>query len=58
LRVFSELQVGLSPTANVIATNMLFITMTAVITAQIPHPKPQSGTSKAEVLWVITPPSY
>jgi spermidine/putrescine transport system permease protein len=34
LRVFSELRFGLSPTANVIATSMLGITLTAVVTAQ------------------------
>ena len=35
LRVFSELRFGLSPAANVIATTMLLITMTAVVTAQV-----------------------
>jgi spermidine/putrescine transport system permease protein len=35
IRVFSELRFGLSPKANVVATTMLGITLTAVVTAQI-----------------------
>ena len=34
LRVFSELRFGLTPKANVVATTMLAITLTAVVTAQ------------------------
>jgi spermidine/putrescine transport system permease protein len=35
IRVFSELRFGLSPKANVVATTMLGVTLTAVVTAQI-----------------------
>jgi spermidine/putrescine transport system permease protein len=35
IRVFSELRFGLSPKANVVATSMLAITLTAIVTAQI-----------------------
>ncbi|MGH2651502.1 MAG: ABC transporter permease, partial [Actinomycetota bacterium] len=35
IRVFSELRFGLSPKANVVATSMLLITLTAIVTAQI-----------------------
>jgi spermidine/putrescine transport system permease protein len=35
LRVFSELRFGLTPKANVVATTMLAITLTAVVTAQL-----------------------
>jgi len=35
LAVFSELRFGLSPKANVIATTMLAITLTAIVTAQV-----------------------
>ncbi|HYH27903.1 MAG TPA: ABC transporter permease subunit, partial [Actinomycetota bacterium] len=35
LRVFSELRFGLTPKANVVATAMLAITFTAIITAQV-----------------------
>lgn len=34
LRVFSELRFGLTPKANVVATTMLAITVTAIVTAQ------------------------
>jgi spermidine/putrescine transport system permease protein len=34
IRVFSELRFGLSPKANVVATSMLGITLTAIVTAQ------------------------
>lgn len=34
LRVFSELRFGLTPKANVVATTMLAITLTAIVTAQ------------------------
>jgi ABC-type spermidine/putrescine transport system permease subunit II len=34
IRVFSELRFGLSPKANVVATTMLGITLTAIVTAQ------------------------
>ncbi len=35
IRVFSELRFGLSPKANVVATTMLAITLTAIITSQV-----------------------
>jgi putrescine transport system permease protein len=35
IRVFSELRFGLSPKANVVATSMLAITLTAILAAQI-----------------------
>jgi spermidine/putrescine transport system permease protein len=35
IRVFSELRFGLTPKANVVATTMLGITLTAIVTAQI-----------------------
>jgi spermidine/putrescine transport system permease protein len=35
IRVFSELRFGLTPKANVVATSMLAITLTAIVTAQI-----------------------
>ena len=35
LRVFSELRFGLTPKANVVATSMLAITFTAIVTAQL-----------------------
>ncbi|MBI4261471.1 MAG: ABC transporter permease [Actinobacteria bacterium] len=35
LRVFSELRFGLTPLANVVATFMLTITLTAIVTAQV-----------------------
>jgi spermidine/putrescine transport system permease protein len=35
IRVFSELRFGLSPKANVVATTMLGVTLTAIVTAQI-----------------------
>jgi len=35
LKVFSELRFGLSPTANVIATSMLGLTLVMVVTAQV-----------------------
>jgi spermidine/putrescine transport system permease protein len=35
LRVFSELRFGLTPLANVVATGMLAITLTAIVTAQL-----------------------
>ena len=35
LRVFSELRFGLSPAANVVATTMLAITLSAVVASQV-----------------------
>lgn len=35
IRVFSELRFGLTPKANVVATTMLGITLTAIVTAQL-----------------------
>jgi spermidine/putrescine transport system permease protein len=35
LRVFSELRFGLSPSANVVATTMLTITLTAIVSAHV-----------------------
>jgi spermidine/putrescine transport system permease protein len=35
LRVFSELRFGLTPKANIVATTMLAITLTAIVTAQL-----------------------
>lgn len=35
IRVFSELRFGLTPKANVVATSMLAITLTAILTAQV-----------------------
>jgi ABC-type spermidine/putrescine transport system permease subunit II len=35
IRVFSELRFGLTPKANVVATSMLAVTLTAIVTAQI-----------------------
>jgi ABC-type spermidine/putrescine transport system permease subunit II len=35
IRVFSELRFGLTPKANVVATSMLAITLTAIVTAQV-----------------------
>lgn len=44
LRVFSELRFGLTPKANVVATTMLGITLTAVLTAQFLLRRGQSRT--------------
>jgi ABC-type spermidine/putrescine transport system permease subunit II len=35
VRIFSELRFGLTPKANVVATSMLGVTLTAIVTAQI-----------------------
>jgi spermidine/putrescine transport system permease protein len=50
IRVFSELRFGLSPKANVVATTMLAITLTAIITSQLLLRRAGRGTQQVAVV--------